>query len=117
MATVSISTEYLAWDNTEAVNVTYHKNGKPLPEIPVANALRINPRTVFQIAAGIALTSNTVVWWLPIAQLGSDVDLDRDAIVRDSDDVEYHLQAATRVSLGNSYSHWNCTTVKEISED
>lgn len=114
--TVSISTEYLAWDNTESVTVVLNKNGLPQAEITIDNALRISPRSVFQIAAGVRLSSDTVVWWIPIAQLGTDQDMDTDGLVKDAEGVRYRVQSATRVSYGNSYSHWNVTSIKEISE-
>lgn len=118
MATVSISKEYEYWDNTEAVDVILHKDGRELPSIPVANALRLKRRNPFQTVAGIVLSSNELGWWLPIDQLGSSVDIeDVDVVIQDADGNRWRVrpEAAQRVILGSSASHWEVASVKELA--
>ena len=111
--TVDISTDYLSWDNTEAVEVIYHIDAREQPAVAVANALRIRPMSPNTFVGGVQLPAEQVDWWIPIAQLGSDIELDTDGVVVDAEGLRYRLNTAERVSYGGSFSHWNCKSTRE----
>lgn len=111
--TVDISTDYLSWDNTESVGVIYHVDAEEMPSVAVANALRIRPNSVNIDIGNVRLPAEQVDWWIPVAQLGASIELDNDCVVTDASGLRYRAITTERVSYGNSYSHWNCRTVRE----
>lgn len=112
--TVDISTDYTEWDNVETLYCTYSIDGDQQPRVTISYGLRVNPRLKISGFSGVRTGAKHVVFWLPVAEFGSD-EPDGNMTIQDSSDVKYALDGTTDpllVSLGTSQSHWSVLCVR-----
>lgn len=114
--TVNISTEYLAWDNIEAVYVTYHEDGKERPRKTISYALRVMPADKRSSYQGMRTSARETSYWLPIAEFGSDEPDGNMVLERASNGEKYSLLESKKVEYGTSESHWDCLMTRYQDE-
>lgn len=111
MATVSVSNDYLAWDNVETVYCTYSIDGKVQPRKAIAYALRVGPDDSRASRQGMRVSSRDVEFWIPVAEFGSK-EPDGNMEIEDSSNVKYYTNETSLVTYGSSQSHWVVETTR-----
>lgn len=115
MATKSIATEYLSWDNVETVQVIYSIEGYEQPEKTLDYALRVNPADKRSSYQGVRTSARQVSFWLPVAEFGTK-EPDGNMVIEDSAGEKYNLDDSKLVILGSSESHWDVLATRQQSE-
>lgn len=111
MATLSVSNEYLSWDNTESLTVNLKTASGYGDNITVGKGLRLDIDLRRQVFNGVRLEAGQLFFWLPVAQVGAG-ELNANAKITDASGTVYYILTSVKRGLGSSASHWECLCVR-----
>lgn len=109
---IDFSTDYLFWDNPEAVTVTTTVGGSAT-STSVERALQQDVSKTRGQFAGIQLTGDELGWLVPVTLMGS-VEINIGDTLTQADSTVWRIVGAVKRGIGSNDTHWELATRKGV---